>query len=240
MLMVTTSVRMVDGIHGNTTSLGPRVALDGILMLGPRCLEERLVWSSTTCNNADHAAHAALQHLLRTGGELDTGLAFVWVVADDSDVVAAGASKSTTVSNLLLNVGYDGTFRDGSEREDVANSQSCILAGVDELSRVHALVRNEGLCSQLVAVWVSEDDFAEWCASAGIVENLLHYTANIAMSLSEVENSELRRRLIKTSVRGEDRAATLPLIPDNSSLKRILLATVVGNSMALRHQRNSW
>lgn len=27
MLVVTTTVRMVDGVHGNTTSLGPRVAL---------------------------------------------------------------------------------------------------------------------------------------------------------------------------------------------------------------------
>lgn len=27
MLVVTTTVRMVDGVHSNTTSLGPRVAL---------------------------------------------------------------------------------------------------------------------------------------------------------------------------------------------------------------------
>ena len=27
MLVVTTTVRMVDGVHGNTTSLGPAVAL---------------------------------------------------------------------------------------------------------------------------------------------------------------------------------------------------------------------
>ncbi len=38
MLMVTTTVRMVHRVHGNTTSLGPRVALDGELMLSTRCL----------------------------------------------------------------------------------------------------------------------------------------------------------------------------------------------------------
>ena len=38
MLMVTTSVGMVDGVHGNTTRLGPVVALDGELMLGPGSL----------------------------------------------------------------------------------------------------------------------------------------------------------------------------------------------------------
>lgn len=31
MLMVTTTVRMVDGVHGNTTSPGPAVALGGEL-----------------------------------------------------------------------------------------------------------------------------------------------------------------------------------------------------------------
>jgi hypothetical protein len=38
MLMITTTVRMVDRVHGNTTSLWPGVALDGILVLGSRGL----------------------------------------------------------------------------------------------------------------------------------------------------------------------------------------------------------
>ena len=37
MLMITTTVRMVDRVHGNTTGLGPGVALDGELMLCARC-----------------------------------------------------------------------------------------------------------------------------------------------------------------------------------------------------------
>jgi len=38
MLVITTTVRVIDGVHSNTTSLGPRVALDGELVLGTRCL----------------------------------------------------------------------------------------------------------------------------------------------------------------------------------------------------------
>ncbi len=38
MLVVTTSVRMVDWVHGNTTSLWPVVALDGELVLSAGCL----------------------------------------------------------------------------------------------------------------------------------------------------------------------------------------------------------
>ena len=38
MLVVTTTVRVIDGVHGNTTSLGPAVALDGEFVLGTRSL----------------------------------------------------------------------------------------------------------------------------------------------------------------------------------------------------------
>ena len=38
MLVVTTTVRVIDGVHGNTTSLGPAVALDSEFVLGARSL----------------------------------------------------------------------------------------------------------------------------------------------------------------------------------------------------------
>jgi len=83
MLVVTTTVRMVDGVHGNTTGLGPRVALDGELVLGSRGFEEGLVGSASARDDADHAAAGAGEHLFGAGGELDTGLALVGVVADN-------------------------------------------------------------------------------------------------------------------------------------------------------------
>jgi len=104
MLMVTTSVRMVDGVHGNTTSLWPGVTLDSELMLSTRCLHQWFVGTSTTCNNTDHTTGIACNDLLGTGWELDTGLALIWVVADDGDVVSGGTSQRTTVSNLALDV----------------------------------------------------------------------------------------------------------------------------------------
>lgn len=106
---------MVDGVHGNTTSLGPAVALDGELMLGTGSLEEGLVSSATTGNDTDHSSRAAADDLLGTRGELDSGLSLVGVVADNGDVVAGGATKSTAVTDLLLDVGDDGTFGHGAE-----------------------------------------------------------------------------------------------------------------------------
>lgn len=43
-----TTVRMVDGVHGHTTSLGPAVALDSELMLGAGSLCNRQVRKSTS------------------------------------------------------------------------------------------------------------------------------------------------------------------------------------------------
>jgi hypothetical protein len=102
-------------------------------VLSPRRLEERLVCSSTTCDDTDHTTAGAGEDLLGTGRELDTGLAFVGVVADDGHVVARGTAERTTVTGLVFDVGKDGSLRDGVEREDVADGESGVLAGVDEL-----------------------------------------------------------------------------------------------------------
>jgi hypothetical protein len=53
-LVVTTTVRVIDGVHGNTTSLGPAVTLDLVLVVGVTGLEERLVNATTTGNNTDN------------------------------------------------------------------------------------------------------------------------------------------------------------------------------------------
>ena len=182
---------MVDGVHGNTTSLGPAVALDSELMLGTRGLEEGLVGTATASDDADHATGVAVDDLLGAGGELDTGLALVGVVADDGDVVAGGAAESAAVAGLLLDVGDDGTLGDGAEREDVADGQGGLLAGVDELAGVHALVGDEGLLVLLELVGVAEDDLGEGRTTAGVVDDVLDYAPYVTVSLGVVEGSEL-------------------------------------------------
>ena len=184
-------MRMVDGVHGNTTSLGPAVALDSELMLGTRGLEEGLVGTATASDDADHATGVAVDDLLGAGGELDTGLALVGVVADDGDVVAGGAAESAAVAGLLLDVGDDGTLGDGAEGEDVADGQGGLLAGVDELAGVHALIGDEGLLVLLELVGVAEDDLGEGRTTAGIVDDVLDYAPYVTVSLGVVEGSEL-------------------------------------------------
>lgn len=177
-------------------------------MLGARGLEERLVGTSTTSDDSNHATDRALDNLLRARWELDAGLALVWVVADDGNVVSGGSSKDTSVTHLLLDVGHDGTFGDGAEWEDVADGERGVLAGVDELASVHALVRDEGLGVQLVAVWVAENDLGERSATASVVDNLLHNTADVSMALGEVVGSEFRWGLVETF---ESQSVSIPM-----------------------------
>jgi hypothetical protein len=89
-----------------------------------------------------------------------------------------------TVANLLLDVGNNSSFGDGAQWQDVANGEGCVLASVDELSSVHALVGNEGFGAKLVSVWVAEGDFCERGATTWVVNYVFDYSSNISMSLS--------------------------------------------------------
>lgn len=56
MLVVSSTVGVLHGVHGHTTDLGPRVALHLVLVVCAACLEHRLVHAATTGNDADHSA----------------------------------------------------------------------------------------------------------------------------------------------------------------------------------------
>lgn len=205
---------MVHGVHGNTTSLGPAVALDGELMLRARSLEEGLVGTATASDDADHATGTAGNHLLGAGRELDAGLALIVVVADNSDVVARGTAERTTVANLLLHVRHHGTLGHGGEGKHVADGQGGVLAGVHELAGVHALVSDEGLGLQLVAVGVAELDAGQRSTTTRVVDDLLHDAADVAMALGEIEGSELSSANPSAVDGLEDATGTFTLIPD--------------------------
>lgn len=128
--------------------------------------QEGLVGSATTGNNADHASGLGVDDLLGTRGELDAGLTLIGVVANNGDVVAGGSAQSATVTNLLLDVGDNGTLGHLANGKDVADGQGSLLSGVDELASVHALVGDEGLGNLLELVGVAEDNTGEGSATA--------------------------------------------------------------------------
>lgn len=215
-LVVTTTVRVINRVHGNTTSAGPRVALDLVLVVGVAGLEKGLVDTATAGDDTDDTTSVTLDDLLGTRGQLDTGLALVGVVTNDNDVVTRGAGESTTVADLVLDVRHDGTLRDGAEGQDVADGKGSGLTGVDELASVKTLVGNEGLGVVLVLARVTEHDLGERGAPTGVVDDLLHKTTGVAAALGVVERAELSSTLSQTSVGLED-STVLSLRSDNTT-----------------------
>ena len=123
-------------------------------------------------------------------------------MADNGNIVAGSAAKSTTITNLLLDVGDDGTFGHGGEGEDVSDGERGVLSGVDELAGVHALIGNEGLLNLPELVGVAEDDAGKGSTTAGVVDDLLDHASHVSMAFGVVEVSELGRGLSEAGVGG--------------------------------------
>jgi hypothetical protein len=68
------------------------------------------------------------------------------------------------------------------------------------LTSVHSFVGDECLGDVLVSVWMTESDLGERSTTARVVNDLLHDTTNITMSLSVVEGAELGRGFVETGV----------------------------------------
>ena len=122
-LVVTSSVRMLDGVHGHTSDLGPLVALGLVLVVSTASLHDGLVHTTTASDDTDRSAGKRRDGLLGARRQLDARLLGVGVVADDGGVVARRASDGAAVASLLLEVAHDGTLGHASNGEDVANSE---------------------------------------------------------------------------------------------------------------------
>jgi len=214
MLVITTTMRMVHGVHSNTTSAGPVVTLGLVFVECTTGLEERLVHTSTTSDNADGRARAAADRLFRARGELDARLVLVGAVSDDRRVVAGRAGERAAVARALLDVADDGPFRKLSNGEDVPDGEVSLPATVDECASVEALGRDEGLLAELVAVGIAEDDAGERRTAACVVDDLLDYAAYVAIALGEVEVTEAGGGLVVVRVRLED-CVRAPLCADD-------------------------
>lgn len=70
-LVVTSSMRMLNRVHGHTTHLRPAVPLDAVLVVGIASLQHWLLSPATTSDLPNHGTAATWDNLLSTRGELD-------------------------------------------------------------------------------------------------------------------------------------------------------------------------
>ena len=73
--MVTTTVGVLDGVHRNTGHLRPLVPLGAVLVVGGTGLQERLVDTTATGDDANGATRDRRDRLLLARRELDPSLA---------------------------------------------------------------------------------------------------------------------------------------------------------------------
>jgi len=217
MLMVTTTVGMLDWILGDTSNLWPAVSLHAELVVGSACFEHWLVDSSTAGDETEHGTVSAAVELLDAGWQLDSGLAGVAVMGDNGAVSTGSLGDLASVTGFLLERADDGTLWHLSDWHDVTDVELSLLTGVDELAGADTLWADHGLGDLSVLVWVLELDLGDWCTPAWVMYDVLDETLDKALSLGIVERSELGGSLSALGPAGKDGTSTLSLALDHSS-----------------------
>jgi len=216
-LMVTTTVRMLDRVHGDTTDLGPRVPLGLVFEVSSTGLEQRLIDSSATGDDANHSAIAGRNGLLGSRGQFHLGLVLIGVVGDDGGVVARGSGEFAAVSHLLLELADDGSLGHSANGHHVSDRQVRLLAAVHELARVHALHGDERLLTLLELVRISKLYDGERRSASGVVDDVLDDALDVSMTLGVVDGAKAGGALAMFVVRREDGTRSLTLRSNHST-----------------------
>merc|ERR1719468_863191 len=217
MLVITSSVGMLDGVHSNTTNLGPAVPLHFVFVVSTTSLQDGLVNTSTTGDQTDHGSVGGGDDLLGAGGQLDPGPVGVGVVGNHGGVVATGPGELPTVSGLLLEVADDCSLGHVANGHHVTDCQLGLLATVHELSGVHTFGGDEELLLDLVSVGVTEVDDSKRGATAGVVDDVTNDTLDVSMPLGVVHSSQAGLPLPVLGVGREDGPSALPLGSDHTT-----------------------
>jgi len=194
-LVVTTTVRVLDRVHRNTSDLRPAVTLGLILVEGTSGLKHWLVETTATTNNTNHSPASGLNNLLRAGRQTDTRGSIIQVVRNNRSVVSGGTSNFSTVSLFLLHVANNGTFRHSRKRKNVSNLQLSFDTAEQELSSVDAFSGDEIHFLEAVFVRVAEDNAGNRGATSWVMDNVFNNSLDEPMSFGKVKSTMLDRTL---------------------------------------------
>merc|ERR1719198_1649150 len=190
MLMVSSSVWMLDWIFGDTSDLWPAVSLQSEFMVGSSGFEHWFINSSTTSDEAKHSSVSAGVELFDTGWEFYSGFAGVGVVGDNGTVTTGSFSDLTSITRFFFQLADDGTFWHLSDWHDVTNVEGSFFTGVDELTGADTFWADHGFGDFSVFVGVLELDFGQWGAPAWVVNDVLYKTLDKTLSFGIVQRSE--------------------------------------------------
>ena len=124
MLLVTTTIRVIDGVHRHTSNLGPLVTLHSVLVESATSLKDGLVGTATTSDQTNHGTALVVDGLLGTGRKTDSADALISVLRHDDGIVTGSTAHLTAVTDLLLDVADNSTFGDLTNGQDVSDSKN--------------------------------------------------------------------------------------------------------------------
>ncbi len=124
-LMITTTMGMLYGVHSHTSDSRPVQLLGLLLVVTGTSLQERLVGPAATGADANHCSAAAGNGFPLSRRKSDSAFLSILGVANDDSIGSGGPRESTTVTLLCLTVGNNCTFGHGLNWENVANSKRC-------------------------------------------------------------------------------------------------------------------
>mmetsp|Transcript_36410 Transcript_36410/g.27005 ORF Transcript_36410/g.27005 Transcript_36410/m.27005 type:complete len:268 (-) Transcript_36410:26-829(-) len=208
-LLVTTTMRVINRVHGNTTNLWPLVSLNSVLVESTTCFQDWLVSSSTTGNQTDHGSASIGDCLLATRRKSNTSGAFVSILGNDQGVITRGTSHNTVVTNFSFNVANNCTFRDLAKRKNIANSQFSLLSSENELATVKTFRSADQSINSLESVSILELNTGNWGTSPRVMEDFLDNTFNVSVSFGIVLSLVGDSTLATNSVGLVDRSLSL-------------------------------
>jgi len=190
-LMVTTTVGMLDGVHSHTTNLGPAVSLGLVFVVGVSCLEHRLV--ETTSSGDDSNASSALtgNNLVSSSGwHFQSGKTLLFQVGKNDGVGSRGSAKLSSVTRLFLDIADVRTFWHISQGHAVSDSEVSLLSAENELSSEHSFDCDHIILLLAVSFLVEVLDNSQWCTTSRIVDNVNDLSLHIFLALSGISRSE--------------------------------------------------
>lgn len=187
MLMITSSVWMVNWVHSDSSNNWEVFSLSLMSPVLSTSLKNRLFISTSSSNDSDHGSRLAVNSLSDTRRKFDSGLETILRVGNDSHERSRSSSELSIISFSKLNIGNKGTLRDLTNRQNVTNLKSGFFSTENSLSGKHAFNSQVQFLDFLIVIRIFELDSGNRSTSAWIVEDLLDNTFNKSVSLLVVE-----------------------------------------------------
>jgi len=118
---------------------------------------------------------------------------------------------------MVFNVANNSTFRDRSERKNIANHEIGFLSAENELASVHAFGGDKELLLVLESEGVAERDSSQRRTATWVVDDLGDHALQVAVALAEVEAAEPSWTLAVVGVGLEYGPSTLTLSSDHTT-----------------------